>query len=288
MKLTYLLSITLFLFSCTSEQKQHVKDSLNTSQADSIKNVIMPIFRGVWLKKDYAESVLKSRSPFQSSNVLTGAVTLVILDSYINGDSISIGASYNQHEAGGFNLYFTKGINSKSFPTNFEYYYTKPDYFELEYRITKKDTLLFFNRYDKSKKLKNSIEFIRVIKDYKGDDVGIGVDHFVQENLFAGKYEALDSLGSSVSEVEMDGWGNVEGFLDYKYYSPNTDFVMLVENNLDYINFKPSNDNKNWTPLLYKFSGDTLNLYEQIIDDENGQGPGMLKYGKKIYSLIRK
>jgi hypothetical protein len=105
----------------------------------------------------------------------------------------------------------------------------------------------------------------------------------VQQNIFAGKYEIIDSLGTSIGHVEMDGWENIKGFQDYKFYSPNTDFVVLVENNLDYIIFSRSKDDRDWKVLLYKFSDDTLHLYEPIVEG----APEMLFYGRKVYSFVK-
>ncbi len=270
MKLTVIIfSIFLILSGCSSDK----------IKLDSVRQISSPIFKGVWVSTDYIDQIQKTKSPLKSASKLLGVASM-LFGGNSNSESLHVGISWNNHEGTDFTLYFKEGQKQNSLKTNLPDYDHKNNFYELAYEMTNNDTTIFLNHYTKANQLIDSKRFSK-IRSYKPtDDLGGGIQFIVNSKLISGTYDVIDTLNShSVAQFKDDG--SVIGFLDYKKYVIQTDFIAGPENNLDQICFDIST--KNAQCFTYQINGSTINIYE-VTEDANHE---FLQVGKLKYTLVR-
>lgn len=285
--LIYLLSILTLLSSCSNNGKQEravVKnDEVLSSNPEKLKKTFMPYFSGVWTLSEYIDDLAKTKSPLKSSDKLN-QIVLMIFSEEPQDNKIPVSSSLNNHEGFGFNIMFSKGRNEMSLKTDIaDYYYdTKGGFCEIEIQTDKSDTTLNLCIYNADNKLLKKVAFRKIRESQPKEDYAWGLDYYANKILFEGSYTLVDSSQTS-KDIELTANGLITGFNNYKNYLVITDFGTRVENNLDNINFyRTENDFDN---LLYKFNGDTINLYKPIYVDEEMITYG---YGDLVYKMVRK
>lgn len=250
----YLLLTAILCIGVSCERHNSVA-SKTEKIVNTIEENVIQTLKGVWVKSDYIEDIVKTRSPILASDKLDGVVTLIIDPEKLSGDSLVVGISINNHEGDFFNVFLEQGQNVNFVRADMKDYRTKSNYFELGYELTAKDTLALLHKYDINNNLIEKHEFKRVCMSQDDNDAAYGLELVVNRLLFTGTYSFIDSLKQKKT-VQLTDDGHVKGFGVYKEYYVITDFA--VEKDFDEIQF----DHQSYS---YQFKGDTLKLF-QILD----------------------
>ncbi|WP_183563639.1 hypothetical protein [Mucilaginibacter sp. SP1R1] len=253
MKNSPLLVLILSVFvSCKSNNKQPVQDATATPQTTNNTKLIIekfkPIIQGVWVKSDYVDKVIKTKSPLAAADETAGMTTMYINTDKIMGDSLVVLAGDN-HEGTEFTLKFKAGKRKATILLGSG---------ELGYSINNGDTVLTTYIPDENNSNKLIATNYRRALIKQGDNLGYGLDYIINKGLIAGNYNSTDSAGN-VSKVSFNAEGSVRGFLNFKTYNINIDLNSDVMDNLDEIGF--DTDGKNGKSYSFKFNADTLKLY---------------------------
>jgi hypothetical protein len=263
----YLIGIFLLFVSCKDEKQMHTN-----------YQTLKTYFEGEWVKSGYLADVTKTKSPYVSRNQLKGIVTLLIDTGKLHGDSLVVGASWNNHEGYRFAVYFKKSHNESSFSTNIVDYEDSTNYYELGFSNHSKDTFVILFHFNGTHVLTDSTKYVKV-KQRISDDAGDPIQYIVNKLLFSAEYRLYDSAGNQIP-VEFTKEGNVKGFKDYYSYFVGTDFIG-DPGAVDYVTF--NNGSKNHDCYAYKIIQDTIKLYEI---SERGAGDTITERLKYILKKI--
>ncbi len=284
-KILLLFLIINTLVSCKSKTVPSVKDSAKknslVNESETLIKKFNPILKGIWVKSSYIADVIKTKSPYQSRNELSGVACMSIVLSKNDHDSTLIGYSLNNHEGSEFTLYFKPGRKSTSLKTNLPDYDNKANFYEIGCNIKGSDTALLLYHYTKDNQIIESTKYTKVANAATDTaDAAWGIEYIINKKLMIGNYTMTDSTGSHV-KIKFNKEGYVSGFLDCKKYYINTDFEAGPENNVDEISFDIMT--KMQKDYAYKLDSDTLNLYET----KHNADSTLLLFGKLKYKLVR-
>ncbi|WPU95384.1 hypothetical protein SNE25_07590 [Mucilaginibacter sabulilitoris] len=249
--LAFLLGIFI---SCKSNTKQPVLKSTETTPLmDNSKLLIAefkPIIQGVWVKSAYIDKVIQTKSPLAAAGEDNGMTTMIINTDQIAGDSISVGAGWNNHDGSNLILRFKAGSQKATiqFGTG-----------DLGYSVKGRDTILttyWPGEKDKSKMI--ATHYKRAFKK-NTEELGLGLDYMINKGIIAGNYILTDDSGNK-SKVNFNADGSVNGILNFKKYGINIDLNSDVMDNLDEIGF--DFNRKGHKSYSFKINADTLMLYE--------------------------
>jgi hypothetical protein len=269
---TVMISINNISFSFFSNQ-----DGINVKPGREVLQII----KGVWVKTDYIESIMQTRSPYESSEELEGLVAFLIDQSTLKGDTLNVDGSLNNHEGFNFNLFLDKITNGNSILTDISDYETKDVHFNIEYNITSKDTILILKKITNSNKCLEQIKYTRVSDKLSDNESGLGINTFVNKNLFAGKYSLVIPKAKKQS-IELTADGKIIGWKDYNEYEVMTDFDMADDDEcVDQIILK--NGDKLQT-FGFVFKGNSIKFYNLINLDPEGID---VKLGKPKFDLVK-
>ncbi|TGD78883.1 hypothetical protein [Hymenobacter wooponensis] len=240
---------------------------------------VSPILEGVWVKSDYLTEVARTKSPLKAARKLTDIVALSVQPRRASGDSLLVDANYNNHEAATFQVVLRPGLQSASLPTTWSDYAQPTNFFELAYRASATDTVLLLNKYNQQKRLLQSVQYSRIRGVAQSTSApSDGLQYFVNKQLLAGTYTALDAKGNK-KQVTFSPTGQVEGLDNFRQYYVATDFVVTVENNLDNLIFDIGT--KRQQDYVFTISQDTVRLYNARVAE-----PDLLR-GPLQYTLVR-
>jgi len=276
-QLTYLILTIVILASCSNDKTSTDK---NASQVESLKQNLIPIFKGVWLLSDYIEAIDQTKSPLRSADKLKDVVTMVI-DGTSQSDSMEVSASLNNHEGYNFTTYFLAGQNQNSVKTSLPDYGDKSNFYELGYETTNDQTFLFLYHYNKENKLIDKKKFSKVAGKQPDNNPVWGLQYMVNEKLFSGNYLLIDSTNAT-TKISLKGDGSLTGHPDFQSYYVSTDFMGEPGASLDEIEFNLNE--KNAKSFAFKISNDTTYLYSMTGDEQAGES---LQLGKIQCKLVR-
>lgn len=279
MRQTIIIIFTATILSSFSIEKTRANDN-GFNKIDSLKQIFSPILNGVWVINDYIKEIEKTKSPLKSKDKLNGIVTMVIR-SNIPKDSLDVLVSWNNHEVSNFTLYFVAGQNANNIKTDLSDFNERTNYYEIGYKINKRDTVIFLYHYNKNNKLLDKKQFNKILNDQLSNDETWGIRIIVNEKLISGNYNYID-IHNSQAEIHFHNDGLLTGFYDFSTYEISTDFNGWSPwEYVDRICFDLLTDHSKC--FAFKITGKSLNLYELTFDDENG----IMRIGKLKYSLIR-
>lgn len=252
-----LYNVTIFLgltlFSCQGGGQKTEERKISYKQ----------IMQGNWIPNNYIEDLKKTMSPLASSNILSGYSELAIDTSQIKGDSLYVAGGWNNHEGGGFTVYFRQGQTNTSFPTNNIDYDNKSSFTELGYEINNTDNSLILSQYNNDKKIIDKAYYTKTLGT--GTSLEEGLQYFVNSILMAGKYKLLNG-GQT---VEFTNSGQVKGLANFQKYTIQTDFVVKADNDINNIYFDIYS--KIGARFAYKINKDTLEFYTTKSDSTMGR-----------------
>jgi hypothetical protein len=273
--LFYTLIYLAFFASCKSNNKALAIDSTiqtkpTSNQSEAIIAKFKPFIQGIWVKKDYIDKITKTKSPLAAMDEADDIITMDINTNSIKGDSLIV-LHGNTHEGSQFTLKFNPGKtpNAITFDNNI-----------LRYAIENGDTLLYFTRPgDQNKKLMTT-KYIRASIKNPINDLGFGINYFINKTLATGTYLLKDSTGS-LSKVTFTNDGQVSGFMNHKKYEINFDLNSDLMDNLDEIGFDIRT--KYPASFSFKIDGDTLNFYNTHPNADSTKSV----LGKLAYKLVK-
>lgn len=274
----YILSF-FFILSCSNEKE--ISNDQAVQQQDSLVQNNSTAFNGVWVVTDYIKSIEKTRSPIKSADELGGVATMIIYEENLL-DSFTVGASLNNHEGYSFTVYNVPGQNKNSLKTNLKDYTVESNFYELGYETIGDEVFLFLYHYTKANKLIDKKQFTKVAGMREGNDAAWGIEHIVNEKLFAGNYLLIDSTDAA-TEVSLAIDGSIAGSEDFTEYYVFTDFMGGPETELNSMCFNFLTVRQQC--FAYEFVKDTLYLYSTT-GGESEEDPVMLD--KVQYRLVRK
>jgi len=270
--LVFILSL---LISCKSNTKSPVKDSIAVIQSvDQTQEIIKkfgPIIQGVWVKNDYVDKVIKTKSPLAAADEATGITTMYINTDHIMGDSLNVSVGAGNYEGSEIMLKFKPGKTKETILFGD---------FDLGYEFNKGDTGLVLYHRGKEKNIKPLTKYSKVLNKQPDDNLGFGMYCYINKGLVAGSYTLYDSTWTA-SKVSFNANGKVTGFLNFKTYNINIDINSDVRDNLDEIGFDVySKDRKSYSFII---TADTLKLYETKPNADST----LLVLDKLKYRLVR-
>ncbi|MDP9081619.1 MAG: hypothetical protein M3O71_29760 [Bacteroidota bacterium] len=272
-KLILLLIISAFI-ACKSKNSSTDKDSIinntySNKQSAELIQKFKPIIQGVWVKKDYIDKVVATKSPMTAADLASGLTTMYIETDSLKGDSMKVDAGWNNHEGSDLTLKFKPGKTSETILLGD---------FDLGYSIKNGDTSIVLYGYDKEKNEHTTTWYVKAFNKQK--NLGDGMGYLINKGLIAGTYKMTDSIGKS-STVTFTALGKVSGFENLKTYSIQNDLGGEPMNNLDNIMFDM--DLKTRKDFTFKFNADTLSFYDT---KANGDSTELL-VDKLRYKFVR-
>ncbi|KGO91597.1 META domain-containing protein [Flavobacterium subsaxonicum] len=264
MKNLFLILCCILVVGCASDKKESQLPAgiapADAANVEVLKQQFLPIIEGVWVTSDYIDDLQKTGSPFKSYNKLRGIAAIAITDDN-EADSLFVGISLNNHEGSSFAAYFAKGHSPNSLRTNYSDYNNPNNSFELGYKVTTKDTLLFMYRYNRAGKLISAQQYNRVGKQSENNDMGWGIEQVANKQLIAGTY-IIEGVTVPLT-ITFNQNGTVTGFEGFKTYTVGTDFAVNDPDELpgaDHIYFEETGNSNNSITYNFKIKADTLVL----------------------------
>jgi hypothetical protein len=271
-----LLLLLIFgsFIACKSKNNASDKDSIinntySNHQSTELMQKFKPIIEGVWVKSDYIDKVIKTKSPMAAEDLANGLTTMYIQTNNLKGDSIMVKAGWGNHEGSELTLKFKPGKTNETILLGD---------FDLSYSIKNGDTTIVLYSYDKEKNEHTTTLYTKALNTEK--DLGDGLDYLINKGILAGKYKFTDSLGKS-STVTFTSLGKVSGFENLKTYSIENDLGGEPMNNLDNIMFDM--DLKTRKDYTFKLNADTLSFY----DTKSNADSTELLVDKLRYKFVR-
>ncbi len=266
----YALLIGLFLLSsCHSDTKTTDSDTTKTNpgniETQKLLATYRPFIEGNWVKKDYIEKLIQTKSPLAAMDLATGITAMEINLADMKDDSLAVLCGYGNHDSGELYLKFKPGKAGGAIMLG---------NFDLKYSIKNGDTILVMDEYDDIKKTTSKVSFVKALRKYK--DLGDGLEYLINKNLFTGTYLLTDSL-KNTAKVNFSVTGDVSGWGDFTHYFVAFDLMEEPMSNLDEVFFHaPGKLHKNYT---FKIKADTINLYDIYANaDSTEEIVGKLKY----------
>jgi len=276
----YAFIIICLLFSCKSNTKQKAQDTVKSqsvnNQDEALIKKFKPIIQGVWVKKDYIDKVIKTKSPLAAIDECRGITVMYINTDQIKGDSLQFIAGYFNHDSGDVTIRFRAGEKPSTILFNDK---------DLSYSIENGDTTMTIFQYENREKALVKAKFIKVLNREPNDDLGYGMDYAINKGVFSGNYSLTDSAGR-VSKINFTNDGKVSGFFNFSEYNIDFDLNNEPMDNLDMIFFrdkKRTAKNVSHGDYSFKFSADTLSLYDTHPNADSTE----LILGKRIYKLVK-
>src|SRR5882757_5493025 len=140
--LFFLLFAACILFSCRSNKQPAAKDAIlskSVSHKDSVQMLakrFSQFMDGFWVKKEYVEDLVKTKSPLASSYKADGITALNIDMQKVAGDSVIIGSGLSNHEGGILIVKLQTGQNARALKTTLATIDDKPgDFYEMGYKV---------------------------------------------------------------------------------------------------------------------------------------------------------
>ncbi|MEO6851383.1 MAG: hypothetical protein ABI203_10550 [Mucilaginibacter sp.] len=273
----YTLLIFSLLISCKSNMKQPAKDTTLVkpiNQTEELIEKFKPIIQGAWVKKDYVEKVITTKSPLAAMTEADDFILIYINIKNIKGDSLVV-PDGNTHDGSQITIKFQSGKSPSTIKVL--------EGGEIGYSIDKGDTILYYSRFDEQKKKIITTKFVKVLQELPDNDLEFGLNHAINKAIIAGNYLLTDSLGK-VSKVSFNNDGRVSGFSDFSKYHVNFDLNSDAMDNLDEIFFSDEKKirlNHLNGAYSFKFDMDTLSLYSTHSNVDSTE----LILGKRIYKL---
>ncbi|WP_156126518.1 hypothetical protein [Hymenobacter sp. DG25B] len=218
---------------------------------------------------------MRTHSPYQAREALDG-ISMLIVDPHTRaGDSLLVALGYNNHE-GGVPAYVSLRPGAQPNTLAFSLEGEDSNQSALGYRIVGADTLLQLWRYDATLKGGTTQTFRKVPGLLpQGDSLAYSTTYALNQLLLAGQYTGVDSLGQRC-KVFFTATGEVRGLPHYQRYTPQFDYVGLLDNDLDYLLLDPDSDHP--THLAFTLHTDTLRLYAVHADTSQHLHRGALHY----------
>lgn len=256
------LIICLFL-SCKNSTKPVANNTRDLIQKFS------PSFRGVWVKKDYIDMVVKTGSPSAARNAAHDMTMMYLSADSIKGDSIMVPAILQNHYPSRLVLKFkeAKPDSALSFANRMD----------LSNSVEKGDTILTFTYFNDYLKQTITTKFIRALNKQPAEGLNYGMGYAINKVLLTGSY----SLAGTTNKVNFTNGGKVSGFLNYTRYKIRFDFESGPMNNMDEMELY--SDPGHYVIYTFKISGNALTLYEV----SPNAGSTVLVMGKLAYKLVR-
>jgi hypothetical protein len=274
MKKIITLSLTIaFLAACSSSKNSQTANAsagttVPNGQTTALIKKFKPIIQGYWIRKDYIQTIIQTKSPLAAER-LTEAAEVEINTDEIKSDSIVCSTGDN-HDGSYATLKFIRGKKPSTITFNGQ---------DLSYSTKNGDTTLNLGFYDNAQKGFTFYTYVRAFKQ-PAHDFADNLEEYLDNILVTGDYSLLDSTRST-QKVHFDKNGGITGFLDLDKYFINYDLNSDVNDNLDGIYFKgPNKEQMNFT---FKISADTLKFYDTR---ENADSTKLLIRGLK-YQFVR-
>jgi hypothetical protein len=281
MKKQILLSfsaLVLLLSSCGSAGNTADPKAI----ADSLQQAVMPSLEGVWIMKEYVDKLDSTLSPRASWEVMDGAVLLLVNKQSAHGDSIMMGVNWNNHEGGPATILLRPGIEKNSLSTTLDNISgDEKGKVDIGFESTAdgKSDLVLYQYNDQNQLIKKRV-FRKVLPKQMDNDLSHGVDVLLNHKLLSGKYTVIDAAGKK-QEAEFLEDGKTRGFEGHKFFNFRSDF-MDSYSNVDILELYKDESSSDGFGYLAK--GDTLDLFQ--LDSIHDKGE--LRYGKKLYTLLKK
>ncbi len=250
-RILILLLIITAATGCSSTKDHESGDAAKNETTDNTQTQLLikkfkPIVHGYWIRKDYIEKIMQTRSVL-AANDLVDAAEIEINTDEIKGDSLNVPVGDN-HETGNSTLKFIPGKRPLTLVFNGQ---------DLSYSTKKGDTTIRLAFSDDKQKGFVFYTYIRAYKKLDKDFADI-LEEYLANRLVAGDYRLLGN-DKSAGGVHFDKNGNISGFPDFDRYIIEYDLNSDVNDNLDVIHcFGHVNAQMDFT---FKISDDTLKLY---------------------------
>lgn len=274
-RIFFITSCALLFSACGGSSTETVVED-----ADSIRTNLIPFLDGVWVMNDYLKEIESNHSPRASWDTLNGPVALIINKYSMRNDSLVAGVNLNNHEGSAFTIFFKYGDKKTQLRTDIGKVTGARNRVDIGYQLTEsgKVFVCLYEYNDKNELVKQKF-FKKVMDKQMDSDLSAGIDHAVNLQLFKGKFAYTNEAGKpDTAEFREDG--KTKGFLENKYYHIRTDFNDAYSN-VDVVSFfVDENTEKGYG---FQLVSGNIDLYQLDSVHEKGE----LKYGKKLYTLIR-
>lgn len=275
-RLLCILAPVVLLAACKDKATRDAEESKELAARFS------PIINGAWVMTDYLTDLSKTKSALASYNKLQGVVYMDVLTSEYKGDSLYIPVSFNNHEGGGFMVYFRQGTEDNAIKTGLTDNENSINSYELGYETAGKDTMLVLYHYGSGNKLLDKRSFTKITGLVSEEGEPSGFQRGINSVLFEGDYTATDETGAT-KDVTLTRDGMMQGIEGASTYHVYSDYMTEEEGyKVDEFTLDPGT--KTQKPFIYQFSGDTIKLFASAENAERTK----LEKGALKYTLLRR
>jgi hypothetical protein len=267
-----------FVIACNEGKRINSKESETISTED--KKELLSIIHGGWVKQEYVDSIIRTKSPYKSSKQYLSNVELIIDTANATGDTImNPGCSTNGKESYYFRIALKHdSLNKPIMQMLYNHNYINTDFF-LEYSISSRDTILYMIKKNlNTREPKSKTPYKRIYNNPPGNNYSIDpTTIFLNRTLIAGKYTLYDAKNKLIgNEVEFKEDGKVEGFPECEHFYLESYYgdAGNYNYNFDYVVFSSSEKRSVFRWTLEK---DIFKFYE-IISGIQPENPGTLRF----------
>lgn len=257
-------------------------DTSSDSYSDSIRNELLPLFKGIWILSEYKKDLMKTKSPKKSFEKQKDITEMMFWYDF-KDDTLKVPSEHNGVWAYSFNILSSKGKSIKSLKTDIGYPHCPSGnnfcFCDIEAEVNEVDTFLNICVYDSKCNLYKKLKFEKIWSIPSRKDFAAGSGYFINQLLFSGKYITMNPDINKV--VTFKANGSVNGLDGYSYYTVEKHFHDLEFNNHD--NIMLCNDYLKCDKYLYTFVKDTIFFYNPIVIDEDKR----IEFGDLEFMLLR-
>ncbi len=218
------------------------------------------------MPKEYVQSLIETMSAYISSKFIPDIAELQINPIKISGDTLEVNSSLRNHEGYAFKIWFT----NQSLQSNVRDWENGEYTSQWQYS-TKQDTSLSLIKRDKTGKIVNTIEFVRVSGgDRLSEFDGEGYGYLANKSILKGDYLVFDKVGHKKWSVNFDPENKKITGYNFNFYQLQTDFGVGPEYKGDMLILSQTlDDYQGSESFAFKVKKDTIQLWstrEDTID----------------------
>lgn len=280
-----LLLILAFTF-CNEPKKNSIKEVGTPTLRNKIDS-ILPLIQGVWLPKEYVDTIIQYKSAFQAYKFIPEIAEIQIKTADLQKDTIEVISSLNNHEGYGFKIWFEENNDTISIRTNAKGWESEKFKFEFKIKINHQDTTLQLIATNYKTKIENITEYSRILNENRVVEYGgCGYEFIANYAILTGEFKLLDSINDYMGVITFDPHKRTVTGFKYDNYSIYTDYGSGLMYQGDHIYFSTQEeDHSESETFVYIQKSDTIQLYntKEVISENDFE----IKLNEKIYSLVK-
>lgn len=187
---------------------------------------VAALLHGIWLPRKYVQRLQQTQSVYSAYSETPEVAELQIDSMSVEGDTLLVISSLNNHEGYEFKLWIDDRDSILSLASDVCDWDREDNVFGFYYRV-RPDTAMILVAQSTTGKGMHKTEYVRVRKKLYGQDEGeMGYDYFARKTILDRKFTMLDSLKRGMGDVYFDAESGSTAGQRYAHYNVFTDCML--------------------------------------------------------------